>query len=126
MKVPFSALKTNPAETAQPAGCPLTATLDAIGGKWNMICLYWLNSGTYRFSELQRLMPEISHKVLTETLRGLEQEGLLTRTDFSEVPPRVVYGISRYGESLRPLIEFVRLWGREHLARGRARGTQGQ
>jgi DNA-binding HxlR family transcriptional regulator len=105
---------------AQPAtGCPLTAALGAIGGKWSMICLYWLDANTRRFNELQKLMPDISHKVLADTLRTLEQEGLITRTEFPEVPPRVEYKISAYGESVRPLIEAVRVWGRAHLERGR-------
>lgn len=98
-----------------PTECPLTAALNAIGGKWNLICLYWLDSGTRRFNELRRLMPDISHKVLTETLRDLEREGLVSRTIYAEVPPRVEYGISSHGESVRPLIEAVRVWGREHL-----------
>src|ERR1035441_2438573 len=109
-----------PPDVSQPAlalKCPLTAALNAIGGKWSMICLYWLDSGTRRFNELQRLMLEISHKVLTETLRNLEQEGLVSRTDFSEVPLRVEYKISPYGESVQPLIEAVRTWGRAHLER---------
>jgi DNA-binding HxlR family transcriptional regulator len=100
-----------------PSGCPLTAALNAIGGKWSMICLFWLDSGTRRFNELRRLMPDISHKVLTATLRNLEHEGLICRTEFPEVPPRVEYKISPYGESVRPLIETVRVWGRAHLAR---------
>jgi DNA-binding HxlR family transcriptional regulator len=108
-----------PSDTQPATGCPLTAALNAIGGKWNMICLYWLDTGTRRFNELQRLMPDISHKVLTETLRTLEQQGLITRTEFPEVPPRVEYKISAYGESVRPLIEAVRVWGRAHLERGR-------
>jgi len=108
-----------PLETTQSTGCPLTAALHVIGGKWSMLCLHLLGSGTHRFSEIRRLMPEISPKVLTETLRGLEQEGLVTRTDFSQVPPHVEYGISPYGESLRPLIESARLWGSAHLERGR-------
>ena len=95
----------------------MTAALNAFGGKWSLICLYWLDSGTRRFNELQRLMPDISHKVLTATLRNLETEGLICRTDFLQVPPRVEYKISPYGESVRPLIEAVRLWGRAHLVR---------
>jgi len=102
-------------ELAPPAKCPLTAALHAIGGKWSLICLYWLDSGTRRFNELHRLMPDISHKVLTETLRGLEDEGLICRTVYPEVPPRVEYCISSHGETVRPLIESVRVWGREHL-----------
>jgi DNA-binding HxlR family transcriptional regulator len=95
--------------------CPLTAALNAIGGKWSLICLYWLDSGTRRFNELRRLMPEISHKVLAATLRNLEHEGLICRTVYAEVPPRVEYCISSHGETARPLIQAVRVWGREHL-----------
>jgi DNA-binding HxlR family transcriptional regulator len=113
-----TASSAKPSDTQPATGCPLTAALNAIGGKWNMICLYWLDTGTRRFNELQRLMPDISHKVLAETLRTLEQQALITRTEFPEVPPRVEYKISAYGESVRPLIEAVRVWGRAHLERG--------
>jgi DNA-binding HxlR family transcriptional regulator len=98
-----------------PTKCPLTAALNAIGGKWSLICLYWLDAGTRRFNELRRLMPEISHKVLSETLRNLEREGLVARTFYPEVPPRVEYRISDHGESVRPIIQAVRVWGHEHL-----------
>lgn len=99
------------------AKCPLTAALNAIGGKWSLICLYWLDSGTRRFNELRRLMPGISHKVLTTTLRNLEREGLICRKVYAEVPPRVEYRISRHGESVRPIIQAVRAWGHQHLDR---------
>ena len=102
---------------SEPTGCPLTAALRAIGGKWNLICLYWLESEPRRFNELRRLMPDISHKVLTETLRTLEHEGLITRTVHSHVPSHVVYAMSPYGTSVTPLIHAVRLWGRAHLSR---------
>lgn len=102
-------------QSPAPTKCPMTAALNAIGGKWSLICLYWLDSGTRRFNELQRLMPDISHKVLTATLRNLEQEGLISRTVYPEVPPRVEYRISGHGESVRSIIEAVRLWGHEHL-----------
>src|SRR5947209_12393786 len=92
-------------QLALPTKCPMTAALNAIGGKWSLICLYWLDSGTRRFNELRRLMPDISHKVLTATLRGLENEGLITRTIYAEVPPRVEYRISQHGETVRSLIE---------------------
>ena len=102
------------AET-EATGCPLTAALNAIGGKWNLIVLYWLDLESRRFSELQRLMPDISHKVLTETLRTLEQEGLICRVAREEAPAQVEYALSSHGESVRPLIHAVRQWGREHL-----------
>jgi DNA-binding HxlR family transcriptional regulator len=72
-----------------PTKCPLTAALNAIGGKWSLICLYWLDSGKRRFNELRRLMPDISHKVLAATLRNLEHEGLICRTVYAEVPPQL-------------------------------------
>lgn len=106
------------AETPQralAAECPLSASMTAIGGKWNLICLYWLDQRTRRFNELRRLMPDISHKVLTATLRGLQREGLITRKVYAEVPPRVEYAISDHGESVRSIIQAVRLWGRQHL-----------
>jgi DNA-binding HxlR family transcriptional regulator len=103
--------------TAEPTGCPLTTAMRAIGGKWNLICLYWLEREPRRFNELRRLMPDISHKVLTETLRSLEHEGLVTRTVRSRMPSHVVYALSSYGESVTPLIEAVRQWGRAHLSR---------
>ena len=95
--------------------CPLTAALNAIGGKWSLICLYWLDSGTRRFNELRRLMPDISHKVLTATLRSLESEGLISRKVYAEVPARVEYRISDHGETVLPILQAVRSWGHVHL-----------
>ena len=95
--------------------CPMTAALLAIGGKWNLICLYWLDLEPRRFNALRRLMPDISHKVLAETLRALEQEGLILRTVHRLAPSHVDYRIAPHGETVRPLIEAVRTWGRAHL-----------
>jgi DNA-binding HxlR family transcriptional regulator len=64
----------------------MTAALNAVGRKWSLICLYWLNSGMRRFNELRRLTPDISHKVLTATLRNLEEEELIRRSVYAEVP----------------------------------------
>ena len=95
--------------------CPMTAALNAVGGKWSLICLYFLDTGTRRFNELRRLIPDVSHKVLTETLRNLEEEGLIVRTVHSLAPSHVEYEISGHGESVRPLMHAVRAWGRQHL-----------
>ena len=113
---PAQAVKTATGSEPPVSGCPLTAAVKAIGGKWSLICLYWLDSGTRGFSELRRLMPEVSHKVLSATLRNLEREGLVSRTLYTEGPPRVEYRISRHGETAGELIQTVRVWGREHLA----------
>jgi DNA-binding HxlR family transcriptional regulator len=106
---------TDAPETTRSTGCPLTAAWNAIGVKGNMTGLYWLESGTHRFNELQRLKPDMSHKVLAETLRNLEQQGPVIRTQCPEVPPRVEYELSTHGETVLPLIEAVRRWGRAHI-----------
>jgi len=95
--------------------CPLTAALDVVGGKWGLIALYWLVSGTRRFNELRRLLPGISHKVLAATLRNLEREGLVCRKAYAERPPRVEYSISGHGRTTQPVIEAMRAWGHTHL-----------
>ncbi len=110
--------------TATDTRCPLTAALNAVGGKWAMITLYWITDRPRRFGEMQRLMPEISHKVLAETLRNLECEGLVIRTVVSNMPAHVEYTLSPHGESVRPVIEAMRAWGRQHL--GRIEGAGGE
>jgi DNA-binding HxlR family transcriptional regulator len=107
---------THPEETTVAASpCPLTAALEVLGGRWSLIALYWLADGTRRFSDLQRLMPDITHKMLTSTLRQLESAGLVERHVYAEVPPRVEYSLSEHGCSARPVIEVVRVWGHKHL-----------
>lgn len=96
--------------------CPMRAAMGAIGGKWSLIVLYWLDCEPRRFNELQRLVPDISHKVLTEVLRSLEDEGLITR---QARDASVEYAISEHGRSLRPLIDAIHDWGETHLARER-------
>ena len=105
------------AESSLGERCPLTAALEAVGGKWNLIVLYWLAQETRRFAELQRLMPSISHKVLTQTLRDLERHGLVDRTIVPGALPGVAYSLSAHGHTALPLVEAVRLWGHTHLAR---------
>ncbi|MGD9967473.1 MAG: winged helix-turn-helix transcriptional regulator [Hyphomonadaceae bacterium] len=109
----MTATPTDP--TAEDTRCPLTAALNAIGGKWAMIALYWLAAAPRRFGELQRLMPEISHKVLAETLRSLEGEGLVRRVVISEMPAHVEYELSSHGQSALEIVEAMRTWGRSHL-----------
>jgi DNA-binding HxlR family transcriptional regulator len=110
-------MDTQPDIHPPPPRCPLTAALEVIGGKWTLILLYFLSDGTRRFAELQRLMPDISHKVLTATLRDLERHGLVRRTVFAEVPPRVEYALTEHGRTAAPVIEAARLWGHRHLDR---------
>ena len=108
-------VQTEDLQPTEMTDCPMTAALHAVGGKWSLICLYFLDTGTRRFNELRRLMPEVSHKVLSETLRNLEDEGLVVRTVHSLAPSHVEYEISEHGETVRPLMHAVRAWGRQHL-----------
>jgi DNA-binding HxlR family transcriptional regulator len=98
------------------AGCPVEATLELIGGKWKGLVLYHLLQATMRFNELRRKMPSVTQRMLTRQLRELEGVGLILRTVYAEVPPRVEYALTAEGESLRPVILALREWGRNHLA----------
>jgi DNA-binding HxlR family transcriptional regulator len=96
-------------------GCPLTAALAAIGGKWKLIILYWLAQSPKHFAALRRTMPGISQKVLTQQLRELMSDGIVKRQPQGAIPAPVEYSLTDYGRSLVPLVEAIRLWGRAHL-----------
>ena len=98
-------------------GCPLTAALAAIGGKWKLIILYWLAESPKHFAALRRVMPGISQKVLTQQLRELVSDGILQRKPKGAIPAPVEYSLTDYGRSVLPLVEDVRLWGRAHMER---------
>jgi DNA-binding HxlR family transcriptional regulator len=112
--------------------CPTQATIAAIGGRWKIIILWHLYGGKLRFSELRRKVAGISQKMLTEQLRELEGHGLVTRTVYAEVPPRVEYAATLLGESLRPVITAIGDWGRTHgdkitnVSKGEARNGPGR
>jgi DNA-binding HxlR family transcriptional regulator len=97
--------------------CPTEATVAAIGGRWKVVLLWHLCGGKLRFSELRRKVPGISQKMLTEQLRELQGHGLVTRTVYAEVPPRVEYAATPLGESLRPVITAMAEWGHTHGAK---------
>lgn len=99
------------------AGCPLTAALAALGGKWKMIIVYWLAESTKHFAALRQVMPGISQKVLTEQLKELVSDGIVERQPKGAIPAPVEYSLTDYGRSVLPLVEDVRLWGRTHLER---------
>jgi DNA-binding HxlR family transcriptional regulator len=105
--------RPNPVE-----GCPLTAALAAIGGKWKLIIVYFLAESPKHFAALRKAMPGISQKVLTQQLRELISDGIVNREAKGAVPAPVEYSLTEYGRSVLPLVEDVRLWGRGHLARG--------
>ena len=95
-------------------GCAVEATLDLIDGKWKGVILFHLQNGTQRFGELRRRMPGITQRMLTKQLRALEDDHLVIRTVYAEVPPRVEYTLSEIGESLRPVIDMLKAWGERH------------
>jgi DNA-binding HxlR family transcriptional regulator len=97
-------------------GCAVEATLDLIDGKWKGVILVHLQNGTQRFGELRRRMPGITQRMLTKQLRALEDDRLVIRKVYAEVPPRVEYTLSETGESLRPVIDMLKAWGERHQA----------
>ena len=108
---------TNVARTNPVTGCPLTAALAAIGGKWKLIIVYWLAESPKHFAGLRREMSSISQKVLTQQLRELISDGIVQRQPKGPVPAPVEYSLTEYGQSVLPLAESVRVWGRGHLER---------
>jgi DNA-binding HxlR family transcriptional regulator len=103
-------------------GCPLTAALAALGGKWKLIIIYWLAEEPAHFAGLRRKMAGISQKVLTQQLRELQADGLIDRRAPARSPEPVIYSLTPYGRSVLPLVDVVRHWGRSHLGRSGAPG----
>lgn len=95
-------------------GCPVTVTVDVIGGKWKGVILYHLTDGPKRFNELRRLFPRITQRMLTLQLRELEKDGVIHREIYKEIPPRVEYSLTAFGETLMPLIVLMRDWGEKY------------
>ena len=91
--------------------CPVATTINLIGNKWKLLIIRDLLSGTKRFGELRKSLSGISQRVLTENLRDLENDGLVDRKVYAEVPPRVAYSLSELGESMRPIIDAMEQWG---------------
>ena len=94
--------------------CPVETTVSLIGSKWKLLIMRNLLVIPWRFNELQKSLEGISQKVLTDSLRSMEEDGIITRTVFPEVPPRVEYALSELGESMRPIIKSMETWGTEY------------
>src|SRR5687767_9152763 len=92
--------------------CALDVTMDFIGGKWKTVVLWYLRDRTLRFGELKQLIPDITEKMLSLQLKSLEEDGLIKRQVFTEVPLRVEYSTTEFGKSLRPVLEAIAKWGR--------------
>lgn len=96
-------------------GCPVSATLKVIGGKWKPLILYFISVDVNRFGLLQRMIPGCSKRMMTAQLRELERDGVINRKVFAEVPPKVIYSLTRKGESLRPIFRELSRWGIENV-----------
>lgn len=94
--------------------CPVATTVQLIGNKWKLLIIRNLLVRPWRFNELQKSIEGISQKVLTDNLRALEKDGLVIRTVYPEVPPRVEYSLSELGESMRPIIKSLETWGLDY------------
>ena len=94
--------------------CPVATTVQLIGNKWKLLILRNLLVRPWRFNELQKSLEGISQKVLTESLRSMESDGIVIRTVYAEVPPRVEYSLSELGETLRPILDAMQAWGEEY------------
>ena len=97
--------------------CPVETTLTLIGDKWKVLILRDLMPGTKRFGELKKSIGSVSQKVLTAQLRTMEDSGLLTRTVYPEVPPRVEYTLTELGQSLKPILDSMQSWGEDYKAK---------
>lgn len=99
--------------------CPVETTLTLISDKWKVLILRDLLPGTKRFGELKKSIGKVSQKVLTAQLRDMEKNGLLVRTVYAEVPPRVEYSLTDLGKSLKPILDAMWNWGEEYQLQNR-------
>ena len=96
--------------------CPVATTVQMIGNKWKLLIMRNLLVRPWRFNELQKNLDGISQKVLTDSLRSMEADGIITRTVYAEVPPKVEYALSELGETMRPILNSMQAWGENYKA----------
>jgi DNA-binding HxlR family transcriptional regulator len=97
--------------------CPVTFTSLMIGGRWKPLIIYMISLGVNRFGEMQRTLPEISKTMLTQELRDLEKNGIINRKIFAEIPPRVEYSLTPWGEAALPIMQAMATWGNDYRAK---------
>lgn len=97
--------------------CSVESVIGVIGGRWKCVVLFHLSHGTLRFGEIRRALPNVTQRMLTLTLRELEEDGLVRRTVYAEVPPRVEYDLTPWGKSLGPILVAMREWGERYKRR---------
>ena len=96
--------------------CPYVTAQKVLTGKWSMYILYLLSNGPVRFNELQRRMPEeMTHTTLSRQLKTLEEEGLIVRTEYQQIPPKVEYSMSKIGEKFKDVLSVLEVWGNEYI-----------
>jgi DNA-binding HxlR family transcriptional regulator len=101
-------------ENCNSVECPMGTAISIIGGKWKLPILYNLRNGTLRFSELQKALPQVTQKMLTQQLRELERDGLISRKVYAEVPPKVEYSVTLLTKKLEPILYSLCTWGVEY------------
>lgn len=103
--------------------CPMELAVDIIGGKWKALILWHLSIKTLRFNELKRIFPKLSQKILTQQLRSLEEDGLINRIVYPQVPPKVEYSLSDLGKSLISVLQEMNRWGANYIIANDNRDT---
>ncbi len=98
----------------QPYGCPVEATIDVIGGKWKAVILFQLLEGPKRFSEIRRLLPAVTQRMLTLQLRELEEDNVVHREIYQQIPPKVEYSLTEFGKTLEPILLSMLTWGERY------------
>lgn len=104
-------------------GCAVEAALEVIGGKWKGVLLFHLLGGTLRFGELRKRLPGVTQRMLTQQLRELEEDGVINRKVYAQVPPRVDYSLTEFGRTLEPIVLLMRDWGDVYLVRRSKNGA---
>lgn len=94
--------------------CPVETAIDALAGKWKILILWYLKDEKKRFNELQKLLPNVTQKMLVQKLRELEQDGLIHREVYPVVPPKVEYSLNEYGKTIIPILKELYKWGDKH------------
>ncbi len=116
-------LKNNLEETIKVHNCPVTYTMQIIGGKWKLIIIHLISNNINRFGLMQRTIEGISKQMLTSQLRELEDDGIIERKIFAEIPPRVEYSISELGKSLMPIIDQMGQWGEIQINKSKKKSS---
>jgi DNA-binding HxlR family transcriptional regulator len=113
-------------DQTSPYRCTVGVTLNIIGGKWKAVILWHLCHKTLRFSQLQRRLPEVTQKMLTQQLRELERDGMVHRQVYAEVPPRVEYSLTTEGRTLQPILAQMCEWGKTYVKDRDEKATRSQ